>query len=54
MPSVLIDGVAYVPRADIPALTDERLRAALGELVAIQYFYACSRSALSRPHQTLQ
>lgn len=38
MPSVLIDGVEYVPRAEIPALTDERLRRALKELTAIQYF----------------
>ncbi|MBX8557095.1 hypothetical protein K5D43_21700 [Pseudomonas cichorii] len=27
-----------VPRAEVPELTDERLRSALGELVAIQYF----------------
>lgn len=38
MPRVLIDGVEYVPRAEVPELTDERLRRALGELVAIQYF----------------
>jgi hypothetical protein len=38
MPIVLIDGVEYVPRIDIPPLTDARLRAALGELVSIQYF----------------
>lgn len=38
MPTVIIDGVAYVPRAEIPELTDERLKAALEELVSIQYF----------------
>lgn len=38
MPSVLIDGVEYVPRAEVPELTDERLKLALGELVSIQYF----------------
>lgn len=38
MPCVLIDGVEYVPRAEVPALTDERLTAALRELVSIQYF----------------
>lgn len=38
MPSVLIDGVEYVPRAEIPELTDERLHEALKELVSIQYF----------------
>jgi hypothetical protein len=35
---VTIDGVVYVPRAEIPPLTDERLRRALQELTAIQYF----------------
>lgn len=38
MPSVLIDGVEYVPRALVPELTDARLKAALGQLVSIQYF----------------
>lgn len=38
MPTVVIDGVEYVPRAEIPELTDARLKAALGELVSIQYF----------------
>lgn len=38
MPHVLIDGVEYVPRAEVPDLTDERLKRALGELVSIQYF----------------
>jgi len=35
---VIIDGVEYVPRADIPALTDDRLKGALKELTAIQRF----------------
>jgi hypothetical protein len=35
---VKIDGVVYVPRAEIPPLTDERLRRALQELTSIQYF----------------
>jgi len=38
MPTVLIDGVEYVPRAEVPELTDERLKRALEELVSIQYF----------------
>jgi hypothetical protein len=35
---VVIDGVEYVPRAEVPPLTDERLKRALRELTAIQYF----------------
>jgi len=38
MPTVLIDGVEYVPRAEVPELSDDRLKAALEELVSIQYF----------------
>lgn len=38
MPTVVIDGVEYVPRAEVPELTDDRLKSALEELVAIQYF----------------
>ncbi|WP_029308475.1 hypothetical protein [Cupriavidus metallidurans] len=38
MASVLIDGVEYVPRAEVPELTDERLKEALAGLVSIQYF----------------
>jgi hypothetical protein len=34
----LIDGIEYVPRAEVPELTDARLKAALEELVSIQYF----------------
>lgn len=35
---VVIGGVEYVPRGEIPPLTDDRLRAALYELTSIQYF----------------
>jgi hypothetical protein len=35
---VVIDGVEYVPRAEVPALTDERLQHALESLTEIQYF----------------
>lgn len=38
MPTVIIDGVEYVPRSEIPELTNERLKAALEEVVSIQYF----------------
>lgn len=35
---VVIDGVEYVPRAEVPPLTDDRLKNALRELTSIQYF----------------
>ena len=35
---VLIDGIEYVPRAEIPELTDDRLQRALEGLVSILYF----------------
>lgn len=35
---VLINGIEYVPRAEIPALDDERLKLALQSLTEIQYF----------------
>lgn len=38
MPKVIIDGIEYVPRVDVPTLTDSRLKEALEELVSIQYF----------------
>lgn len=38
MSEVVINGIVYVPRAEIPPLTDERLKNALEELVSIQYF----------------
>jgi hypothetical protein len=39
--NVIIDGVEYVPRAEIPALTDIRLQTALECLTEIQYFSEC-------------
>ncbi len=42
MPTVLIDGVEYVPKADVPALDDEKLLRALQSLTEIQYFKECS------------
>ena len=38
---VIIDGVEYVPRASVPALTDERLKRCLQSLTEIQYFSDC-------------
>lgn len=38
MPSVVIDGIEYVPRADIPPLNDDKLTDALKELVSLYYF----------------
>lgn len=38
MPQVTIDGVEYIPRAEVPELTDQRLMRALQELVSIQYY----------------
>lgn len=35
---VIIDGIEYVPRAEIPPLTDKRLLKCLQELTSIQYF----------------
>lgn len=39
MPVVLIDGVEYVPKAEILPITDERLQACLESLTEIQYFH---------------
>jgi hypothetical protein len=38
VPQVVIDGVEYVPRAEILPLTDGRLKACLESLTEIQYF----------------
>lgn len=38
MPEVTVNGVVYVPRAEVPPLNDERLQEALKVLVSIQYF----------------
>jgi hypothetical protein len=40
--NVVIDGVEYVPKNEVPELTDERLKKCLEELTAIQYFSDCS------------
>ena len=39
---VIIDGVVYVPKNEVPELTDERLKNALANLTEIQYFGECS------------
>lgn len=39
---VIIDGVEYVPRAEVPELTDERLKRCLESLTEIQYFRECT------------
>ena len=36
--NVVIDGVEYIPRAEVPELTDERLKQCLDSLIEIQYF----------------
>lgn len=38
MPTVLIDGVEYVPKAEVLPITDERLQRCLESLTEIQYF----------------
>lgn len=38
MTHVLIGGIEYVPRAEVPEITDERLKAALTELVSLHYY----------------
>ena len=43
MPTVVIDGIEYVPRAQIPSLTDDALEVCLRELVNIQYFSECHK-----------
>lgn len=41
MPEVVIDGIVYVPKTDIPPLTDTALQRALEMLTEIQYFSEC-------------
>ena len=41
MPVVTIDGVEYVPKADVPELSDARLAEALQSLTEIQRFPEC-------------
>lgn len=38
MPKVMIDGVEYVPKAEVPELTDERLQNCLEVLTEMRYF----------------
>lgn len=38
MPKVVIDGVEYVPKGEIPELNDERLQGALEVLAEMIYF----------------
>lgn len=38
MPKVVIDGVEYVPRAEVPEITNESLKQCLQSLTEIQYF----------------
>lgn len=42
MTSVVIDGIEYVPKAEVPEITDKRLQACLESLTEIQYFPECS------------
>ncbi len=42
MPTVIIDGIEYVPKAEIPEITDERIAKALESLTEIQYFHECT------------
>ncbi|WHS57636.1 MULTISPECIES: hypothetical protein [Pseudomonas] len=44
MPVVMIDGVEYVPKAEIHPLDDERLTQAIAQLVSIQYFDQSSKA----------
>lgn len=39
---VIIDGVEYVPKVELPQINDEKLKECLAELTAIQYFGECS------------
>ncbi len=41
MPKVVIDGVEYVPRAEVPEIIDDRLKRCLQSLTEIQYFSDC-------------
>lgn len=38
MPSVIIDGVQYVPKSEIPEITDEALKSCLMVLTEMRYF----------------
>lgn len=38
MPKVIIDGIEYVPKAEIPTLTDKNLENCLKVLTSMRYF----------------
>lgn len=40
--NVIIDGVEYVPKSEIPLLNDASLNRCIQELVSIQYFSECT------------
>jgi len=41
MPKVIIDGIEYVPKAEIPEITDKAMQSLLESLTEIQYFSDC-------------
>jgi hypothetical protein len=40
--NVIIDGIEYVPKAEIPPTTDEKIEYVIKRLVGIQYFSECT------------
>jgi len=38
MPVVIIDGVEYIPKCEVPELTDKRLKGCLEVLTEMRYF----------------
>ena len=42
MTTVMIDGIEYVPRAEIPEIRQPEIQKALESLTEIQYFAECS------------
>ncbi len=38
MPEVIIDGIVYIPKADVPPINDAALKQCLKSLTEIQYF----------------
>ena len=41
MPKVIIDGIEYAPKAEIPVITDKAMQLLLESLTEIQYFSDC-------------
>ena len=39
---VVINGVEYVPKVELPQINDKKMNECLAELVSIQYFGECS------------